>query len=519
MDIRKLLIVSILIIPFQYNLFAQLDTSLSKEEMHQDFQELVSIIKDVNAQLLIRKEVTGIDNLELLKSFENKIDSISSYYRYVNLLNDALNSLFDIHSVMTGRYSETYDNLTGIDRKAIKEIKDGYSKWKNEHTYKLKWFPCNPSYINGSYYLHGKYFFIRKSTPFDTIKLVNPKIVSFQGKPYFDYVQKNLSRYYRGSVRWDFKNKKYYCVKSAFVKKGLLVLQEGNQSPRSFDLDSFNYAVSGISSDKIAEEFRAKKKSSHPKRSKQVLFLDKEKVLYIYLNDMVTDFDTVISKIFSTTKGKDISKIIIDVRGNRGGSDIYWHDLISVLIADSLPYNSKLAFCNSSKLINYFDKPKEFLSNVDTVSFNWLDVENEFLVTTKNKFYITPNENSIKFKRKIYVIQDENVFSAGHSLSSYCSQVEQLVSVGQPTGLLAGFGISPFIFQLHNSKFTFRMEPAIDVANVESAVDVYHDIPEILIDIPFEEQIKELDYKWLNKKSIEYLRTKDYVIMKVLKMK
>ena len=142
----------------------------------------------------------------------------------------------------------------------------------------------------------------------------------------------------------------------------------------------------------------------------------------------------------------------------------------------------------------------------------------EYLVTQYDPTYFAPDSNSLKFSGKIYVLQDENVFSAGHSLTSYCSHIEQLISVGEPTGLLAGFGLLSTLYQLKNSKFSFRLEPVIDVSNAKCALDVYQDFPEIIIELPFEEKRKYLDYNWVDMQNENNLYKYDYLFKKVLEL-
>ncbi|MCL2073193.1 MAG: hypothetical protein FWH18_04690, partial [Marinilabiliaceae bacterium] len=89
---------------------------------------------------------------------------------------------------------------------------------------------------------------------------------------------------------------------------------------------------------------------------------------------------------------------------------------------------------------------------------------------------------------------------------------------GEPTGLLAGFGLAPVLFQLKNSKFSFRLEPVIDVTKVNNAIDVYQDFPEIVIEFPFEEKRKYLDYDNFDMQNENNLYKYDYLFKKVLEL-
>jgi hypothetical protein len=247
----------------------------------------------------------------------------------------------------------------------------------------------------------------------------------------------------------------------------------------------------------------------------KVLYFEKDKILYIYLHDMNETDSQTAKKVKEVGKGKKINKVIIDVRGNLGGDEQVWHNILKAIVADSLIYEAQLAYLNTELMRK---KLSNHAKNSKVQIFEWLpDVE--YLVTQYTPSYFVPDENSLKYKGKIYVLQDENVYSAGHSLTSYCRHIEQLVSVGEPTGLMAGFGLGPLLFQLKNSKFSFRLEPVIDVTNVNSALDVYQDFPEIVIELPFEEKRKYLDYIQFDVQNENCLYKYDYLFKKVLEMK
>ncbi len=110
------------------------------------------------------------------------------------------------------------------------------------------------------------------------------------------------------------------------------------------------------------------------------------------------------------------------------------------------------------------------------------------------------------------------MYSSGHSLSSFAAVNEQLVSVGQPTGLLAGCGINPMLFQLKHSKFTFRLETAIDVTNAQTPLDVYQDFPEMLVEIPAQDQLDYFKYQNYDRQSETFLYKYDFLFKHVLKL-
>jgi len=395
----------------------------------------------------------------------------------------------------------------------VNEIYSKYKQWFAALFWRAgpRQFPSSPAYIDGNYYIHGIHTLTTKEE--DTLILKNAKIISYNDIPYKDYVDARL----RGSnsIRWDFKRNQYFNKSSSFLRKGNLVIENENGNIDTVNLDKYyGIDIMQISDVSLLHQSDFKLLGHPSQREKKVLYFEKDKILYIYLNDMNDTENVFIEKVKTLGKDKELKKVIIDVRGNRGGGDRFWHNLLKAIVADSLIYDVKMAYCNSEIM---HKRLGVHASSAKVQTFEWLP-NTEFLVAQYAPTYFVPDSNSLKYKGKIYVLQDEDVFSSGHALTSYCRHIEQLVSVGEPTGLLAGFGLMPLLYQLKNPKFSFRLAPAIDVTNVNSALDVYQDFPEILIEFPFEEKIKALDYKKFDMQNENCLYKYDYLFKKVLEM-
>ncbi|MCL2073020.1 MAG: S41 family peptidase [Marinilabiliaceae bacterium] len=515
---QKILFFSFLIFYCFVSTAQDFPPTLSKQQMYEDFDEFLSIIENANPQLPVRKAVTGVNLLDSIKSLRPRIEDVQEYFEFIRLLDMSLRYMYDIHAVIANQVWDSFDDTTGIDTKIVNKIRTEYRKWINERNEKggsteIAYFPCNPPYIDGNYYLHGVYTLTNKD--YDTLVLRNAKLILYNENPYNDYVLKNSHRFFNGDVRWDFKRKQYYCVSSAFLREGELVVENDDGQLLNLNLNLFyGFDAQQLSDFNLNQHPDFKHYINPAKKEKRVLYFEKDKILYIYLPDMNDTENYVPEKVKELGNNKVINKIIIDVRENLGGSDLVWIALLKAIVADSLIYDAQMAFLNTELM----KKRLDFHVNASKVqTFDWApDVE--YLVTQYVPIYFVPDSNSLNYRGKIYVLQDENVFSAAHSITSYCRHIDQLVSVGEPTGLLAGFGLAPVLFQLKNSKFSFRLEPVIDVTKVNNAIDIYQDFPEILIELPFEEKRKYLDYKKFDMQNENNLYKYDYLFKKVLEL-
>jgi hypothetical protein len=477
---------------------------LTKKQMYADFDELITILQDCNPQLAVRKAVTGIDNLELAKSLRSAIDTITERRNFDYILSRVLKYMYDIHARKNNDFSAKYDNLKGIDTNILNYRKNNPLPMSPPFM-----FLSNPVHINDDYFLGGAGKIFIQGTN-DTLNLYYSKIITYNGVPYKKYVQETLNTYPASGVRWDYQKKEYYHVFPMIPFSGILTVEDKG---KIIDIDlNQKYGVY-LRNDTVVNTTFSKEIIPET-----VFYFEKDSLLFIGLNRMNDSERKTVQQIQEIAKDKPIAKVIIDVRGNKGGSDNVWHGILQAIVADSLVYDPVLAFKNTKRIKKYYQYVTFYdIKKFDVKQFEWLPGET-FLVSNFPPQYIVPDSNSLNYKGKIYILQDEEVYSAGHSLTSYASHVEQLVSVGKPSGLLAGFGLNPALFQLKYSKFTFRLETAIDVSHATKPEDVYQDIPEIIINIPPE---KELQYKkdwYYDRRCEKYLYEYDYLFQKVLEM-
>lgn len=493
------------------------ERNLSKEQMYEDFDEMVSIINDCNPQLSIRKYVTGVDQMEMVLNLRPMIDTITNNDSFLAVLNRMLVYMCDIHAL---RATSIYpsDNLDGIDTNAIKSYNQYLFRkmMEQEEVYDPYQPYCIPKYINGDYYMIGRYSLINRNTK-DTLTLSDAKLIAFDGIPYQEYIFQTPF-----GMRWDNTRKQYYAISSYFpARKGILtVVNNGKQ----IDIRQADYQdmITGAIPKYRSYKYEGLPRYSSSNKSK-VIYFEKEKVLYVYLDKMIDDKGEIAKEIKQLGHGKPIRKVVIDVRNNSGGNDIGWHYVLQAIIADTLPNVATSALLNSERNRKLYQDGKIF------GNFNELPIKNinnltntneEFIIAKSTGSYFIPDKNSLNYKGLIYIIQNEESYSSAQAFPSYARHIDQLVSVGVPTGLFGGRGIAAALFQLKHSKFSFRLGTLLDITNANSPIDVYQNIPEIIIEIPTEEKLRELNhYRIYDLHSKEYLYNYDYTFKKILDLK
>ncbi|MEG2786834.1 MAG: S41 family peptidase [Romboutsia sp.] len=206
-------------------------------------------------------------------------------------------------------------------------------------------------------------------------------------------------------------------------------------------------------------------KGIFPKKELMLEDVVKDEVGYIYLPSMASRNGSIkkdLEAIGNYVNTLDNYKaLIIDIRGNLGGSDTYWEGIASKLIEDDINISGYRIYRNNSKIVKHYTNVRNLKS--EPIKNMPLDVAKNapkedlknFSHFEKVSYTIKSTKNS-KFKGKIYLIIDEKVYSSAEAFSMFCKETKFATLIGQTTGGDGG-GIDPVLFKLKNSGLVARM--------------------------------------------------------------
>lgn len=212
--------------------------------------------------------------------------------------------------------------------------------------------------------------------------------------------------------------------------------------------------------------------SKKPMVKKDIITKDvvNKEVGYIHLPQMYSTYGEITEKDIESDMKKiddyintleNYKALIIDIRGNSGGDDMYWRSIVSKLISDDIESRGYLAFRNDSKVIKeYVEKreietesignlPKELLEKLPK------EVMTDFSEFMESTVAIESDTNS-KFEGNIYLLVDDVVYSSAESFSIFCKESGFATLIGERTGGDGG-GMDPVLFNLENSGLIVRM--------------------------------------------------------------
>ncbi|MDR2057267.1 MAG: S41 family peptidase [Dysgonamonadaceae bacterium] len=491
-----------------FHLFAQTErVELTKEQMYEDFDQFFSIIQDVNPHLTLRKKVTGVDILSEISRSRQKIDTIPNTSFFIKLLVENLALCNDMHNCFVYN-KETVFSLLNDDTIKIRKLKTLMNQVDTDlkELFSGIHMPFFLDYFKGDYYNIGKVG-IETNGKTDTIPQ-GAKIVNIEGF----IVDSLLTFDFNTPFRWDNRLKKKYRK----VVAGELPLSQR-------DSVIIEYEINGETKKALYLNHISKWQLSNgiyfsfTRKDGYVDYFDNDRILYIRLPQMANS-DYYVDQILEKGKDKKVEKVVIDIRQNGGGSDDVWRNILSAIIKDSIDMRADIGFKPTDLM---FQKLEISRDSVRIKKIQALDNE-EFAVVTWGKI-LEPDKNSLHYDGKIYVLQDHFIFSAAGSLSNLALMSDQIVSVGETTGFLLGFGIAPIPFALPNSYFAFQIEPVLDLSNADSLYDYYHDKVEIPVEISIEQRVKYFsNYRPDQQEGIyakDFLYNHDPVFQKVLELK
>lgn len=498
---------------------------ITKEQMYEDYDQFLKIIETYNAQWEIRKKHTGYDMLSVLQERRNKIEEIKGYWEFINFMDNSLDFIIDVHAA---RRPVFYDiphpryapGQSFYDSTHISAISSGLEQYLDHKTANIRYKDylrlIAAKYIDGYYYMMAHFLFKNADTG-DSISFQNARIIAYDHQPIDIFVKNSIGDFFPYTVRWDFNNHKYYTTK-LFISFNKTLKVEGDDGQfYEFIPNHYKTQIQGPTTKghKNSPQNNDLYEKWDPQR---ISYLPEQKILYIYTEMMNGQEDyNLIDSIKVIGKGKQIDKIVIDVRGNQGGGDGFWCNMLSAIIKDTIYYQDRVALNYNDEVRAYFisEFPVEMTKEFTMMEFPFLD--NKKMLVREPISNIDPDTNSLQFDGPIYLFQDEQTYSSGHSFTSLARQVPQLISMGVSTGMMAGFGFNPWGFQLKNSRFTFKFEPAIDLSMADKWEDSFQCIPEIEVIPSLEEWNTYSTYRNITPLH-DFLLHYDYLFKKVLEL-
>lgn len=221
-------------------------------------------------------------------------------------------------------------------------------------------------------------------------------------------------------------------------------------------------------------------------------------IKYNSFNGLNMEHDSSLNDSFFT-KVKDYPYLIIDIRGNGGGSTEYWEkDIVGNLIDKPIyytyyslmrggDYNKKFMECRNGDLRDIRILDKEIIKNSPE------EVPDKFKYYSQYDVMINPKNKSKDnrgFNGKIFLLTDESVFSASEAFASFCKSTKWATLVGEKTSG-DGIGTDPIFMSLPNSKYVIRYSANYGLNPDGTSNEEMKTVPDIFVNSNVSKDIKD----------------------------
>lgn len=460
---------------------------LSAKEKSEDFEYAYNILKDNFPFFDTEKKMIGFDWLEHKKEFEDEIKNTKNDTEFFDKIYKIFFLVQNPHTYIVDPqyYSYLVQTYNGYGSSAWGNVLNNsktqgkYKYWTKllKNKYEIYYIPVYFKYVEGKYVACKNSFgipegyILRKVNNIDADKYVKGLI----DRRYLYYDYKKNKPYVRNlDIISDKDEDISFTFESSEGKELKMKLKTQKYTSDTSD----NYSEDDVVSTKI---------------------LDKNKTAYIKVTSMASDCKKYYSKMVDFYKEiKDYPNLIIDIRGNGGGADLFWkNNIVSPLISSSLTSKNYILFKNGSYIKPFLDYT---IGSGSITSINDMPCLNKY----KNKFwgFVSLNNtvsagDAVGFKGRIYLLVDGRVYSSAESFASFAKDTKFAFLIGTATG--GGMGVNPAVAKLPNSGLVFNFAISCALNSDGSINEETHTKPDVYAEETYSDFLKSNEWMKTNK--------------------
>lgn len=464
---------------------------LTHSQMLADHDSLVSYIKQVSPIIYFNKQVRGIDFNKHAKKLRKQITPKTTLPEYLRIVQKTVNSAQDDHTSLMSPYlldiAKKYwlapnGNIKGIDTLDMTHHYKYWDYFRSSSTgSKLK---LNLVYTDGEYHNLLPFEYNGKKYP-SGLKLLKCNNVNVHKIINHKEMEQVLP-----SLLWDRKNKRVYNAR--FYTLGKLYKNDTLRLTFSDKNNNNNNYQLNIAKKDTVNFLEKQTNNVGFNSSNNVVthYFEKEQIFYAKLPQMEPELgDTLVKRFKAIIDKHTIKSVVLDVRGNGGGSDETYQKFLSKLLKDTLSVNLKLGRVFSPYNCKYFEINTDTINKGKNYSFtqNGPKLKNVKMYYVNEKFdYVIPDKEPFTFDGNIYILQDRFIYSSTSNLSSLAFKTNCLITIGEMPDALGGIQTSVSLLYTPYSKIFFRVEPQIDFTDCKSVADIFQNQVEHFVTYPID---------------------------------
>ena len=455
------------------------------EERLEDFEYLYNLVQENYPYLRLKERTHGYDWLGLKGVFEERIRDASDNEVFLTVIVEAVEALQNRHSQVldpesVSEYNSRFQDSYPMNVVFCDEVAEVAGYWSPiydtvmDRRRNLR-FDVRIVYDRGDYIITDYY-----GSPLPGIGV---KVTEVNGVPVDDAVKTCLDRDF---IDWDFERGKPYLWRIA---------------PHDFGADAVFTVL-----DSTGQEADVTFHASEGPSSFRILYpvpvvsFDKneeEGVAYMYvksfdLSTVEPYYDDVMDFYLEI---EDYDFLIIDIRGNTGGTFQTWVDgIVRPLIKEDKLHEYYLAYRTGDYVQRFHERWLSDRAEVSKDEFDYLPPEvhgDDYEIYNFSCTY-TPT-HAVGFEGEIILLTDNVVYSAAEGFTNFCKQTGFATIYGTPSGG-DGFFVWPLYFALPNSKIVVTMSSSMSLDSKGRANEEARTRPDVLHESPFMAHDELIDF-------------------------
>ncbi|MCX7903406.1 MAG: S41 family peptidase [Caloramator sp.] len=485
---------------------------LSTKEKLEDFDYLFNVLKDNYPYLEVAKRKTGFDWIEKKEEFKGKILKTKNNVEFYYAIDEILHLLQNAHTniISPERYDLYRDAYKGSGNSAWRDVINNKSvqaknrRWMEILPKSKKTIPIEFRYVEGKYVVYSslgdKDYLKQHDIPrFSTLLSIN-------GIEVDQYIKDNMNKMY---LTYDFKRNK--------LKTNDFFISCNDNQMTELKFKTLDGRVVKRNLEGTKDE-NTNKYNINTDRVYETKIIKKDKIAYLKVWSFAHNYvERDKEGIYSFFKSiKDYPFLIIDIRGNGGGSEGYYmENIVPPLIKE--PLSTQFYCLYRGDYIKKFLKSRKIKTRPIEKLPNGLKYPEEtkklFTSFLDSREEIKP-KNPVGFKGKIFLLVDDYVYSSAEAFAAFCKATKFATLVGTTTGG-DGIGMDPAVVALPNSGLLIRFPLDMGLNPDGTSNEEYHTQPDVYVEQSFDDFIKYVEYK---EKNLDVTNPYDTVLNYVIEM-
>ena len=401
---------------------------LTPAQARADFATLVSLLRELSPHLAVKRAAIGYDALAEIEALRPDVDTVTTVAGMHDVVWRAMNLVQDAHF-----------NLDYAQWRALLE------------PYARTHLQLPIEYLDGEYAFVDDARYGGRDIPFGT------RVEAYEGRPVHAAVDGMRAtayamRYDRARGRWYdrgfYRERRRPGVRDSFTLS--LVTPDGRR-------DTVRFARADTLAEAPAYLRPGLERGAH--------YLPATRTLYVRVPLM--DDPRFYRKAIRAHRGRDIDRVVIDVRGNGGGGDGVWRGLLRQVIDAPIEWPVDLYLADSERAREKYGRKEAAVTSAAAPG-------ERFRQGPKRTDGLRPRLlGGLRVDGPIVVLTDRDVFSSTGSLLAAAAHSDRLTSVGPRADRVLGIGFMPTHYTLPHSGARVRITESSDFTEAHLPGDLF----------------------------------------------